>query len=67
MQLNEEYVRLLRGKEVVILLDWDSVGESRATELQNQLRSFGIASTRKSRPSRKVKDVNDYLMMRTQT
>lgn len=63
MGLNKEHLRRLRGKHVVILLDWDQTGENRAAELQNELRSFGIASTRKKRPSLGVKDVNDHLMI----
>ncbi len=63
MQLKREYLQRLRGKQVVILLDWDSAGEKRAAELQRELRSFGIASTRKRCPSPGVKDVNEYLMM----
>ena len=60
--LSEEQISGLRGREVDILLDWDPPGETHADELQKELRKFGIASTRKSRPSPAAKDVNDYLM-----
>ena len=63
MELKEEHMRRLRDKQVVILLDWDSMGETRSTKLQNELRRLGIASTRKRCPSPDVKDVNGYLMM----
>lgn len=61
-RLTEEQIKRLRGKQVDILMDWDPPGEARATELQKELRRFGIASTRKRRPSSAVKDVNEYLM-----
>ena len=63
MQLSEDYIRRLCGVEVVILLDWDAQGEARAAKLQDQLRRFGIAPTRKRRPAPGVTDVNDYLIM----
>ena len=61
-RLKEEQIRRLRGKQVDILLDWDPPGETRAAELQKEFRRFGIASTRKKRPSPTAKDVNEYLM-----
>ena len=68
MRLEEEQIRQLRGKQIEILLDWDTAGETRAIELQNELRSFGIASTRKSCPSPGVNDLNEYLIkMKAQT
>ena len=60
-QLDEEQRDRLRGNQVVVLLDWDLPGETRAAELRKELRRFGIASTRKTRPSPESKDVNDYL------
>ena len=68
MRLEEKQIRQMRGKQIDILLDWDTAGETRSIELQNELRSFGIASTRKSCPSPGVKDLNDYLVkMKAQT
>ena len=61
-RLKAEQISQLRGKQVDILLDWDQPGEKRAAELQKEFRRFGIASTRKTRPSPVAKDVNDYLM-----
>ncbi len=63
-KLNKEQLSQLRGKQVVILLDWDSSGETGAADLQKEMRKFGIASTRKRCPSPTVKDVNEYLMER---
>ena len=60
-RLGKEQLERLRGKQVVILLDWDPPGEKRAATLQQEMRRFGIASTRKSRPSPGVGDVNDCL------
>ncbi len=51
----------LRGRQVDLLLDWDTAGEKRATTLLRELRRFGIAATRKARPSPSANDVNDYL------
>ena len=58
---NEQLIQF-RGRHVDILLDWDSAGETKAQELQQTLRRFGIPSTRKSRPSAKANDLNEYLM-----
>ena len=58
---NEQLIQL-RGKHVDILLDWDPAGETKAQELQQTLRRFGIPSTRKSRPSANANDLNEYLM-----
>lgn len=52
---------LLRGKQVDLLLDWDQAGEKRAHSMLTEMRRFGIAATRKTRPSASAKDVNDYL------
>lgn len=60
--LTEEQIKRLRGKQVDILMDWDPPGEARAAELQREMRRFGIASTRKRRPSPAAKDVNEFLM-----
>ncbi len=63
MQLKQEQIRRLDDKQVVILLDWDPQGEARAGDLQNELRMFGIPSTRKRRPNPNINDVNEYLMI----
>ena len=60
-RLEKKHIDFLRGKKVDVLFDWDLPGETRAKQLQEQLRRFGIASTRKHRPSCGVKDLNDYL------
>lgn len=51
----------LRGKQVDLLLDWDQAGEKRARTMLREMQRFGIAVTRKARPSVSAKDVNDYL------
>ncbi len=67
MGFTKDQIVQLRGRQVHILLDWDSAGDSRSIELQKELRRYGIASTRKRCPSPGVNDVNDYLvMLRTQ-
>jgi DNA primase len=60
-QLSKSDLIALRGKQVHLLLDWDSAGEKRARELLQHLASFGIDATRKVRPSTEVTDLNDYL------
>ena len=60
-RLDKHHTDSLRGKEVDVLFDWDPAGEKRAKEIQCHLRRFGIASTRKRRPSAEVEDLNDYL------
>lgn len=57
---NAQLVRL-RGKQVDLLLDWDKAGEKRASAMLKEMRRFGIAATRKNRPSASAKDVNDFL------
>lgn len=59
-RLTGEHLKQLRGKHVSLLLDWDEAGERRAEELQLELHRLGIPSTRKSRPLREVKDLNEY-------
>ena len=61
-KLTIDQMKLLRGKEVDILLDWDKAGEKRAKCLQTELNQFGVVSTRKSKPSTSAKDLNEYLM-----
>lgn len=61
-KFSTEQLIKLRGRQVNILLDWDTAGEDGAKELQQTLRKFGITSTRKSRPSAKANDLNEYLM-----
>jgi DNA primase len=51
----------LRGRQVDLLLDWDSPGERRAATLRKELARFGVAATRKLAPPGGAKDVNDYL------
>jgi len=60
----EEQLKLLRGKEVHILLDWDSPGEAKSSKLQQEMRRLGISSIRKNRPSEQANDLNEYLMER---
>ena len=62
--LAPEQMERLRGREVNILLDWDTAGEARSAKLQAEMRLFGIASTRKRRPSATATDLNEYLMER---
>ena len=61
-ELDADEIKLLRGREVHILLDWDAAGENRAKSLQSQLRTGGVSSVRKGQPMPFVKDLNDYLM-----
>jgi DNA primase len=60
-QLSDAEIKLLRGKQVDILLDWDLPGEMRASALRKELLRFGVAATRKSAPQDGSKDVNDFL------
>lgn len=60
-QLSSAQLVQLRGKQVDLLLDWDLAGEKRAHEMIKEMQRFGIAATRKARPSVGAKDVNDYL------
>ena len=59
--LERNQIKMLRGRRVHILLDWDRAGERRAAEIQHELRRYGIVSVRKSQPSSTATDVNDYL------
>jgi DNA primase len=59
--LSNDQLIALRGKQVDLLLDWDVAGDERAQTMLEQLRRYGIAATRKLRPSPKSKDINDYL------
>ena len=61
MRLAVNQLHELRGKEVHILLDWDSPGEAAAITLQQELARYGIHSVRKTRPSPRANDLNDYL------
>lgn len=61
-KLTADQIEKLRGKEVDILLDWDAQGEARAAKLQKELNRYGVVSTRKSRPSERASDLNEYLM-----
>lgn len=53
--------RLLRKKEVEILLDWDTAGEKRAQSLREELNKYGVVSIRKKLPSTTATDLNEYL------
>jgi len=55
-------MKMLQGREVNILLDWDAPGEKKAFELQREMSQVGIASTRKMRPMANIKDLNEYLI-----
>ena len=52
----------LRGRQVNILLDWDRPGDTKSAELKRKMRRLGIVSTRKSRPSPRAQDLNEYLV-----
>lgn len=60
--ISEDQMMDLRGKEVLLLLDWDAPGDNKAKILQDQLRKSGVVSIRKARPSKNAKDLNEYLM-----
>jgi DNA primase len=59
--LSAAETKLLRGRQVDLLLDWDEPGEKRATTIRRELARFGVAATRKTMPRNGAKDVNDYL------
>ncbi|MEQ9151909.1 MAG: toprim domain-containing protein [Parvibaculum sp.] len=59
--LSDAQIVQLRGKQVDLLLDWDAAGEKRARAMLDEMRRFGIAPTRKNRPSVSAKDINEYL------
>lgn len=61
-KLTVDQLRLLRGREIIILLDWDKVGETQALRLQQEFRKFGVTAIRKACPLIGAKDVNDYLV-----
>jgi DNA primase len=60
-RLSEAQSIALRGRQVDLFLDWDPAGDKRAVTMRKELERFGIAVTRKARPSPSAKDVNDYL------
>ncbi len=60
-KLSNTQIIALRGKQVDLLLDWDTAGKKRARTMLGELARFGIAATRKTRPSARATDVNDYL------
>ena len=60
--LSTQHLIRLRGRQVNILLDWDRQGDTASAELKRKLRRFGIASTRKNRPSPGAHDLNEYLV-----
>jgi len=55
-------IKRLKGKNVHILLDWDERGNARATQLQYELKRYGVVSTRKMWPSSAATDLNEHLM-----
>jgi len=60
-RLTDTEIMALRGRQVDLLLDWDTAGEARAVTLRKELARFGVAATRKTRPSPSATDVNDFL------
>ena len=60
--LSTEQCIRLRGRQVNILLDWDRPGDTKSAEMKREMRRFGIVSTRKSRPSPRAHDLNEYLV-----
>ena len=63
-KLRPDQMQALSKKDVEILLDWDPPGEARADTLQAELARFGVAATRRSKPSPTAGDLNDYLIER---
>ncbi|MCG8097227.1 MAG: CHC2 zinc finger domain-containing protein [Candidatus Thiodiazotropha endolucinida] len=61
-RLTVEQIKSLKDKQVNILLDWDTRGNERASQLQDELIRYGIVSTRKLRPSPIANDLNEYLV-----
>lgn len=57
-----DQIMLLKGRHVDILLDWDEQGNRRAAQLQNDLKKYGVMSTRLLRPSNTAVDMNEYLI-----
>lgn len=63
--LSSNEIAKLKGRRVKLLLDWDEKGESKARSLRSELASHGIVCERKSRPHPQVKDLNEFLMLRS--
>jgi DNA primase len=61
-KLTADQAKQLRGKEIDILLDWDTAGNKGAVKLQRELNRYGVISTRKSQPSARARDLNEFLM-----
>jgi DNA primase len=61
-KLTKEQFEHLRGKDVSILLDWDTAGEARSEELRTELGRLGIVSVRKRCPTEAGNDLNDFLL-----
>ncbi len=59
---NFEQIKLMQGREVCLLMDWDEAGNNKARALQRELRRYGIFSTRKAQPSATADDLNEYLV-----
>ncbi|MCG8004358.1 MAG: CHC2 zinc finger domain-containing protein [Candidatus Thiodiazotropha lotti] len=57
-----EQIKKLKDKQVNILLDWDIRGNERASQLQDELKRYGVVSTRKFRPTSTANDLNEYLV-----
>ncbi|MBB3524155.1 toprim domain-containing protein [Rhizobium sp. BK456] len=62
--LQEDEILRLLGRRIVLLLDWDLKGETKAQKLRSELASRGVVCVRKNRPNPHVKDLNEYLMLR---
>ena len=60
--LPDDQIQKLKGKDIILLLDWDDAGEARAATLEEELCKRGIMVTRKSQPSPGIKDMNQFLM-----
>lgn len=61
-ELSVAETKKMLDKDVLILLDWDEPGESRASKLEAELIQIGLIVTRKSRPQAEINDLNEYLM-----
>ncbi|MFZ5961915.1 CHC2 zinc finger domain-containing protein [Thalassococcus sp. BH17M4-6] len=55
-------IQKMRGRDIILLLDWDTPGEMRAKTLEAELCRHGVMVTRKSQPGPGVKDMNQFLM-----
>ncbi len=60
-KFSPDQIRVLRKKEVEILLDWDDKGEKGAQILRKKLNQYGVVSIRKKLPCTTATDLNEYL------